>query len=294
MPEHLFKIRPILNRVKTNGPLLMLVAAFLFTLMSVMVKVLPSGYSPLHIGFIRCFGGMVVLLAVNRFDISIFNGWNKKLLVLRGFTGTATFLAAIAGVRALPISTATVIFYSFPVFAAIFGWILYKEALNFLQAVCMVIVFAGVAVMFGFDAGGTLYGKLMAFSGALFAGITVTLIRTLKRKNGPTVIYLYFCMIGTLITFPFFAANPFFPDSFIEVALIAGIILTSVIAQLMMNQGFSSLKAWEGSVFMSSETLFTAAFGIFIMDDPVSFRFFCGGAMILLSGVVLNLIRTKS
>ena len=44
------------------GPLLMLSAAISFTFMSILVKLMPSGYTVWHLGFIRCFGGMLVLL----------------------------------------------------------------------------------------------------------------------------------------------------------------------------------------------------------------------------------------
>ena len=45
------------------------------------------------------------------------------------------------------------------------------------------------------------------------------------------------------------------------VALIAGIILSSLSAQLLMNHGFLYCRGWEGGVFMSSEVLFTAVIG---------------------------------
>jgi hypothetical protein len=37
-----------------------------------------------------------------------------------------------------------------------------------------------------------LYGQLIALAGGAFAGLTVTLIRVLREKNGPAIIYLYF------------------------------------------------------------------------------------------------------
>jgi len=39
---------------------------------------------------------------------------------------------------------------------------------------------------------------------------------------------------------------------------------------------------------MSSEVLFTALVGILFLDDPVNWRFFVGGFLIVGSGLVLN------
>jgi hypothetical protein len=44
--------------------------------------------------------------------------------------------------------------------------------------------------------------------------------------------------------------------------MVLGFIFVSLAAQLLMNQGFSYCRGWEGGVFMLSEAVFTAAVGI--------------------------------
>lgn len=271
-----------------SGPLFMLAAAFLFTLMSMIVKLLPAPYSVWHIGFIRCFGGMCVLVSLFSRHGNPYAGYNIPLLVFRGFTGTSAFVFAVSALRILPISTATVIFYSFPVFAALFSFLIYKERLTNFQIFCMTGVFAGVSILFDFHLTGSFNGQIMALLGGLFAGLTVTLIRSLRERNGPVIIYLYFCTVGTFLTLPAFLSNPIVPASPVEWIMVAGIVLTSVSAQILMNQGFYYCRSWEGAVYMSSETVFTAAAGIFLLNDPVSWRFLAGSGLILLSGIALN------
>ena len=48
----------------------------------------------------------------------------------------------------------------------------------------------GVAVLPDFRLDGNFSGYIMGLISALFAGITVNLIRKLREKNGPVVIYL--------------------------------------------------------------------------------------------------------
>jgi hypothetical protein len=60
------------------------------------------------------------------------------------------FFAVATAVRILPISTAIVLFYAYPLFAALFKVMIYKEKISFYQAGCMAVLIAGVAVLFDF------------------------------------------------------------------------------------------------------------------------------------------------
>ncbi len=277
----------------TAGPLFMIFAALLFTIMSVIVKLMPSQYSVWHLGFIRCFGGMVVLLSLFGRKSNPFKGNNIPLLILRGCTGSIAFVTVVTALRILPISTASVIFYSFPGFAAMFAFIIYRERISIRQMGCIAFVLVGVVVLFDFRLTGNLFGQIMAVVGGVFAGLTVTLIRSLREKNGPVIIYLYFCSMGTLITLPKLILEPIVPSTCIEWIMITGIILISVAGQLLMNQGFFYCKGWEGAVYMSSETIFTAIVGILLLNDPISIRFFFGAILILGSGLILSWLKAN-
>jgi drug/metabolite transporter (DMT)-like permease len=272
------------------GPLFMLSAAVLFTLMSTLVKLMPQEYTVWHLGFVRCFGGMVVLLIFFANKKNPFNGHNIPLLILRGATGAMAFFAVVTALRILPMSTAIVLFYAYPLFAALFGVMIYKEKISFHQAGCMAVLVAGVMVLFDFRLTGNAYGQIMAIAGAVFAGLTVTLIRSLMGKNGPVIIYLYFCTVGTILTLPKFLMAPVIPTAPLEWAMIFGIVVFSVFAQLLMNQGFFFCKGFEGAAYMSGETVFTAIVGILFLNDPFSWRFLVGGILIVGSGLALNWI----
>ncbi len=276
------------DNARNAGPLLMLGAALLFTLMSTIVKIMPGHYEIWHIGFIRCFGGLVVLYSVFSPGKNPFNGHNIPLLILRGCCGSLAFFFLVTAVRSLPISTAVVLFYSYPAFAAIFGFIIYREALNRYQIGVIAALLAGVAILFDFRLSTNIHGQIMAVIGAVLSGFTVTIIRSLREHNGPVIIYFYFCVMGTLATLPYYIRHPVVPASPAEWAMLAGIVATSVSAQLLMNQGFYYCKGYEGAAYMSSETIFTAIIGIMLLQDPVSWHFFAGGMLIVGSGMALH------
>jgi drug/metabolite transporter (DMT)-like permease len=273
------------------GPLFMLAAALLFTLLNVFVKLLGPDFRVWDIGFYRFLGGALILLTVFGRRRNPYRGHNVRLLIIRGCTGSAAFIAMVTAIRLLPISTALVIFYSFPAFAALFSFFLYGEKIRLLELVCILAVLAGVAVLFDFQLSGDLFGQAMALVGGALAGLTVTLIRTLRAHNGPVIIYLYLCTMGLMVTLPAFALAPVWPTSPWEWGLVLGIVFSSVTAQLLMNQGFFYCRGWEGGVFMSSEVIFTALVGTLFMGDPTTWRFWVGGGLIFGSVVALNRLK---
>ncbi len=272
------------------GPFFMLSAALSFAILDIFVKLIGPEYNAWSIGFYRFFGGMILLLIFFGRHKNIYRGNNTPLLIVRGCTGSVAFISIITAIRLLPVSTAIVIFYSYPAFSAIFSFFLHGERMGKLEALCIIAAITGTAVLFDFHpaTAGNMAGQIMAVVGAVFAGLTVTLIRTLRKNNGSVIIYLYFCTMGTLVTAPMFGMHYVFPLTMMDGFMVLGIIFSSLIGQLLMNQGFFYCRGWEGGVFMSGEVVLAATAGIVFLGDPVTWRFWTGGAIILVSVAVLN------
>ena len=285
------------NRVKLDasvaGPLFMISAALLFTAMNVIVKLLNPAFMAWHIGFFRFFGGMLVIFLIFGKKANPSKGINIRLLIIRGCVGSVAFISMVTAIRFLPVSTAVVLYYSYPAFSAVAAYFIYGERIGWSEMICIAVVMLGIAVLFDLHLFGGMTGQLMAVIAGAFAGLTVTLIRTLRQNNGPVVIYLYYCIVGTLVTAPMFIAHPVFPTSATEWMMVLGIVFTSLAAQLLMNQGFFYCLGWEGGVFMSSEVIITAIIGIVFLGDPASWRFWTGALLIMGSAIVLNRINAE-
>jgi len=274
------------------GPLFMLSAALLFTVLNMLMKLLGPEYTVWSIGFYRFFGGAVLLVAIFGRHKNPYRGNNIRLLIIRGCTGCSAFICIITAIRLLPVSTALVIFYSFPAFSAVASFIIYKERVRMPEIACILTTLVGVGILFDLHFKGGMLGEVVALIGAVFAGLTVTLIRTLREKNGPVTIYLYFCTMGIVVTAPMFAKQPIVPSTPGQWGMVLGIIFASLTGQLLMNQGFFYCRGWEGGVLMSSEAIFTAAVGIMVLGDPVSWRFWTGGLLIIISVIALNRLKS--
>lgn len=286
MKERLAQLNP-----SFAGPFFMLSAALLFTVLNICIKVLGPEFTSWDIAFYRSFGGMLVLLIIFGRHRNIYQGRHITLLIVRGCAGAVAFLAMVMAIRLLPVSTAMVIFFTYPAFAAVFSFVLHREGIGRYEALCLLLVLVGAGVLFDFHLTGSLLGQIIALVGGIFAGLAITLVQKLRRNNGVVVIYLYFCTMCAIVAAPKFLSNPTFPASLGQGALIAAIIMSSLIAQLLMNQGFLYCRGWEGGVFMSSEVIFTAIVGITLLGDPASWRFWLGALLILGSATLLNRLR---
>lgn len=275
------------------GPLLMFSSALSFTAHSIIIKLMAPAFRIWDIAFYRFFGGMVILVAMLGCHKNPFKGHNIRLLIIRGCTGSITFLCFIAAIRLLPVSTAIVIFYSFPAFAAVFSFLIYKESISKGEIICIAAVLFGVMILFDFRLKGGLFGQTLGLLSGAFAGVTITFIKELRAKNEPAIIYLYFCLIGFLVTFPVFIAKPIIPATKVEWLMCLGLVLFSLAGQLLMNQGFLYCKSWEGGMFLTSEVIFTALVGIVFLYDPVTWRFWVGSLIILGSIMLLNVGNVK-
>jgi len=191
------------------------------------------------------------------------------------------FLGLVEAIRNLPFSTAMVLFYSFPAFAAIFSPLLFGERITLYEVVCLLAALFGVYVLFDFQIQGTLWGQFMGVVGAIFAGLTVGLIKKLRPDHSSVMIYFYFCLIGTVVCIYPYMADPRLPSTLGDWLFVGGILVSSIGAQLLMNMGFRYCKSWEGGLFMTTELIFTTVIGILFLGDIVNWRFWVGGFIIL-------------
>lgn len=277
-----------------KGFFLMLGSAFLFAVLGVLIKLLGPDYRVWDIAIFRFGGGVIVLYGLFGWQQNLIKPRNPKMMLFRGLTGSCAFIALVLAIRHIPLSTTMVLFYSYPAFAAMFSPLLFGDRISGGEVISIGLAIIGVAVLLDFRFEGGVFGQLMALTSAVFAGLTVALIKKLRETHGSVIIYFYFCVIGTAISIGPFSINPQLPRVGLEWLIVGGILFTSILAQLLMNQGFRYCKSWEGGLFMTSELIFVTIFGILFLGEPMTWRFWTGGVLILSSAVGFNYLKKSA
>lgn len=287
-------ISPPIPVPRYAGPLLMLASSLLFSLLWLLIKLLGPPFHVWDIAIYRLGGGGLVLFLLFARSHSLFSPSRPRLMLLRGVVGSVAFILLVLAVQRLPFSTTMVFFYSFPAFSAICSALLFRDRVGAGEILCLVTAIAGLAVLFDFEMTGSAAGQAMAVGSAVFAGLTISLIKKLRETHGSIIIYFYLCLVGTLMALGPFLADPHIPQRMEEWWIVSAILVISIGAQLLMNHGFQYCSSWEGGLLMTSEVLFSTLFGVLLLGEAVGWRFWAGAVLIVGSAAAMNLLQQGS
>lgn len=283
----------MVNRFLSNGFWLMFLAAFIYSIADVFIKVLSTSLPITEIAFVRFLLGGVILWPILSSLGTSLRGRHIQYLILRGVFGTSSFLCLLKSMAMTSLSISMVLFYTFPIFAALFSFLLMGETIGKKEMGLILMGLIGIYILINPGSHAFNMGYLFGLLASCLGGISMVMIRKARETNGAFIIYFYFCMVGGALTFPFFAWNFKMPNLQQWVLLLL-LGLSLLVAQVMMNQGFKFWRAAEGSLLLMSELVFAGIAGILVFKDPVTFHFLMGAALIVGSGLGLSLVTQKS
>jgi drug/metabolite transporter (DMT)-like permease len=117
----------------------MISAAMGFAVLDSLIKLLGPSYRTWDIAFYRWGIGFVLLLIISgRQAGNLFKTANLKLMVIRSITGCIAFFSLIIAIRNIPLSTAMVLFFSFPAFAALFAYLMFGDRISRAGVLCVI------------------------------------------------------------------------------------------------------------------------------------------------------------
>ncbi len=271
----------------------MLLAALNFSFTDLLIKHLSSSFSPTQIAFVRFFlGGFILWPILSSRKISL-RGNQTGILILRGLFGTLSFFCLLKSIAMIPLSNAIVLHYTFPLFATIFSYLLFKISLERGEMILILFGLAGIYILTDPDFHSFNLGYLFGLLSGCLGGIAMVLAHKARQMNSPFIIYFYFCLVGGMITFPF-TLQSFKVPTIQHGILLALIALMLLVGQVLMNHGLKFCKASEGSLILMSEVVFTGIAGFLIFKDPITWNFLAGAFLIIGSAVGLNLISRAS
>ncbi|CAG2172671.1 unnamed protein product, partial [Oppiella nova] len=193
------------------GIILMALSATSYSLGSLIIKLLPELHS-LEVLFFRCvvqFLFNLVYALVKGQSLWGVEG-HRVSLFMRGFYGTVSSMGSFMAFALIPLSDATTIQFSSPVFVTLFAYFILKEPLTILQVLTGTITLSGVVIiarpkmLFSghLIPDGHIEGLLSAIMGAFGNAMAIITLRKLKQTPVAVVVVWYSVaiIIATLIT----------------------------------------------------------------------------------------------
>ncbi len=278
---------------QTKGTFLILASTIAFCLMSMLVRYASDidGYKTTLFRFVVGLGILGTAALFGKVRLRFTHG---PLLFLRGLFGGAGILIFFLSIPRLGLGKATVLLYSFPIFASLFGAIFLKERLGVIRLAAILTAFAGIGLL-GSDSGsaGTLTGlfgkhELLAILGAVLGGIALVMVKKLHDTDSSYAIFFAQCVIGLWIVIV--PANTI-PCS---VGLSGGLLLvaigvTSATGQLLATEGYRHLEIAQASLLGMLVPVLNYVLGVVAFGEPVSVRSILGAAIVVGSCAIVLL-----
>ena len=271
------------------GALLMATASLLLAGMGVTIKLLGPGFHVWDVAMYRYGGGLLLLLLTTGKLTGFFKPHRPVMMTARGLAGAIAFISFVTALHRIPFTTAIVLYFTFPGFAAFFSGLFFGEKITLFEIGCLALAICGAGALFGFRVEGDVLGLSLALTSGVFGGIGAALVKKLRATNGPAMISFHLFLVGAIINFFPFAANPRLPGTSLEWMLALMIIIISTVGQMIMNQGYHYCKSWEGGLYMNSELIFAIMLGVFFFNEQLTWRFWAGSGLIFCSALSLSL-----
>ena len=266
-----------------HGLAALLSSSALFGVMAVLVRAAARELPASQIALVRFVGSFLFMLAVTRGRGLVPRPGNAKRLVLRGVLGATAITFYFVGIEGAGAGLATLVQNSYPVFAALIAVLLGDERFTRRLGVALAMSGAGALVVLGarVDVGSaTTVGILASIAASMLAGAAVVTAQKLRRTEDAAKITTWFMGVGVLVTAPALLGG--LPHVAGATAwLLAGVVLTSVLAQWLLHHGLGFTSASQGSLAAATSVFLATAIEALTLGDLPGVRTLAGAALML-------------
>lgn len=260
--------------------LLMILSGVCFVAMHSAAKYLADEVHIFEIVFLRC-ALVVVILSPFLFKEGKKSLFTKqpKNQIYRIVTNSIAILLFFYGLSISPLSLATVLNFTAPIFTVIFAVIFLKEKLTTHRLISLLLGFIGVMCVLRPDLSLNLGGLLVLLSSLVWAS-SLIFIKKLTKTDSAVTISLY-AGVG-MMPATFAAAYPYLEKiNFVQFLFILFIAVSGTTAQTLLN---SALKRGDLSFLLPLDFLrliWSVLLGIALFGESTSVFLWLGGLFIL-------------
>eukprot|EP01017_Pseudomicrothorax_dubius_P003019 TRINITY_DN10323_c0_g1_i2.p1 TRINITY_DN10323_c0_g1~~TRINITY_DN10323_c0_g1_i2.p1 ORF type:complete len:327 (-),score=14.13 TRINITY_DN10323_c0_g1_i2:10-990(-) len=261
-----------------------LLYCLLFTMVNITVKTIPSA-GALQIFFNRNLLLAIIHVFINpMFDAPLFVGHiSRKAQAAchsRGYLGFAAIGLTYYAVCALPISIATTLFQTSPMWTGIMSWLLVGEQFTIFTFGNIILCFLGVlficrpgvfGISISIEEAGVL--SVIGIIACLGSSFTRSLVDVLVRKGGKSIHVLtygfYYALCGTFLSVPFMIYDYRGLPTFKDHLLIVFITVLGLLANTLQARAFQLERAAKVSIINYTQIVFTVIADMILFDRKI-------------------------
>lgn len=282
----------------------MLLASLLFATMGVCIKIASAWFSSFEIVFYRGLIGLAFMFVVMRVrNVSIATPL-PMMHVWRSVVGTTALTTWFFSIASLPLATAMTLNYMSSVWIAAFlvgGALLMQRQGEVLREqgpliLTVLLGFGGVAMMLRPTmAEGQLFGGLLGLVSGVFSALAYLQVSALSKAGEPESRTVFFFSLGATLTG---AVGMLFDGAHAwngaHALWLVPIGLLAVLGQLCMTRAYASGATLLVANLQYMGIVFAGIYSIVIFEDHLPLLGWLGMGLIIASGIVATLLRTRT
>lgn len=274
-----------------KGYLYLLLAAFSYASMGILVRAISIDTGPFLQTFLRLIIASLVitaLLLARKKPFALQHTEDYPMIMLMGSIGYALQIILFTlAIYHTTIGNTLFLMSGYPIITAILAWMFLKEKISKQLLFSFLLLCGALLLIFQPSGPGTsLIGNLYALGTCITFSLYIIWSRILsKRGNAPETITLWSICIGVLISG--IAAGVFetitlaLSPQTIFFLIIFGIL--NAAAFTFVNKGFAKVKAATGTMILMSEPMIGSFLGLLFFQEIPTVPFLIGAALLLFS-----------
>ena len=265
----------------------MLLSCFFFSLAHLGFKWLRD-IPAVEVVFFNALLALLASVAILRHRQRSVWGKNHRLLLAQGVADTLGITLYFFTLQHMPLPSAVTLSLTAPIFAAVIGTFIAKEALRLSQCFYFALSFAGVVLINGFALTEASWYTFSGLVGALFGGLTSNLTRKIRHQEHPLVVAIY----SYIVTIPMIGA--YLLHNFVALQA-QDVIMLSMISVLNYMAHYYTIKAYQqGPIATVSATSYITVayallFGYLFLGEALPYLKLLGLGLVVL-GVLLHTV----
>lgn len=286
----------------------MLGAAFFFSLTSAISKWIGKEFHIVQLVFFRNIVGVIFIFSsIWQRPFEQKGGGKLGLLIFRGIVGTLSLYLLFYSIQKLGLGRASTYQYTYPIFLALFSWLLIGETLNAKEWLAIFIGFLGILLVFRPDLSLSWQNNTLGLGVAILTAFSYLSIRQLGWVYDSRAIILSFMLSGIVMPILSMLIGTYYPVEGLDFLIgtfkwpysatqwfgFLALGLAALIGQKMLTQSFTYDKAGRVAAVGYSNILFSLTIGFLMGEAIPSLSMFAGMALIIIGGILVSTSKNK-
>lgn len=267
---------------------LMVIAACLLGAISLFVRKLAADMHPFEIAFFRNLGQLVFMLPLVIYaGVQLLKTKRIWAHARRSVFGLFAMLTWFSVITMMPLAEATAISFSAPLFTTAGAALFLREQVGVRRWVASAVGFAGVMMIIrpGVQAVGL--AEILALLTAVFIAGSMLSNKSLSRTEKPVAMVTWMGIFMTAFSLPPAISVWQWPSQTETWAWIAALGLVATLAHLCLSRAYGLADASFVAPYGFAQIPFIAVMGIILYGEMPDVWTWCGGAVIISSGVYI-------